>query len=94
MSNDPLGKGPGRREGVVAEEPDNLGKVPQPRLCGLHFPVVDRGFIHPELLSDLKLEKTEVESALAEVVTCRNKLSGIGLAQWFGRHPAEVTKGQ
>ena len=79
MPDDLLGKATGRWERVVAEEPDDLGEMAQPWFCGSHFPIMNRGLIHPELLSDLGLEQTEVEPALAEVVTDRNELSGIGL---------------
>ena len=63
--DDLLGKGLGRRERVVAEELDDLGQVPQGWLCGLHFPVVDGGLIHPELLSHLGLEEAEIEPTFA-----------------------------
>ena len=79
MSNDPLGKSSGRRNRVVAEEADDPREVPQAGFCGFHFPVVDGGFIHPELLSHLGLEQAEVKSALSEMVAYRNELSGIGL---------------
>ena len=69
MPDDLLGKSFGRRKGVVAKEPDDPGKVPQPWFCGLHFPVVDGRFIHPELLSHLLLEEAKIKSALTEMTT-------------------------
>lgn len=72
MPDDLLGKRLGWREGVIPEEPDDSREVPQAGFCGLHFPVVNSGFIHPELLSHLRLEEAEVEPTLAEVVTYRN----------------------
>ena len=84
MPDELFGEGPSCWKGVVAEELNDLGEVPQPGLCGLRFPVVDGGFIHPELLSHLGLEEAEVEPALAEVVAYRNELSGIGLEWWLG----------
>ena len=89
-----VGKGLGWREAVIAEEPDDLVKVPQPRLRGVHFPVVDCGFVNPELLSYLGLEEAEVKPTFAEVVAYRNELSWIGLRLWFGRHPPQMAKGQ
>ena len=94
MSDDLLGNGSSGRERVVAEEPDDLGEMPQPWFCGLHFPVVDGGFIHAELLSDLGLEEAEVEPALAEVVPYRNELSRIGLERWLGRLQTQMAKRQ
>ena len=79
MPEDLLGNGMGRREWIVPEEPDDLGKVPQPGLRGVDFPVVDRGFVHAKLLSDLGLEQPKVKPAFAEVVAYRNELSWIGL---------------
>ena len=49
------------------------------RFCGFYFPVVDRRFVHTDLLSHLGLEQAKVEPALAEVVAYRNELSRIGL---------------
>ncbi len=72
-----LSKSPGRREGVVAEEFDELGEALQCRFCTLRFPVMDRHLIHPKLLSDLGLEEAEVEPALAEVVTDGGQALGI-----------------
>jgi hypothetical protein len=88
------GKGPGRLEGVVAEELDDLGQVPQPGVRGTYLPVVDGGFVHPELLGYLGLEQAKVEPALAEVVAYRNYLLWIGLCEWFGRCEAEVATKQ
>ena len=94
MPNGLLGDGPGRREWVVTQEPDNPRKVPQPGLRGMRFPVVDRGFVHTELLRYMGLEEAQVEPALAEVVAYRNELSGIGLRWWLGRLPAQMAKRQ
>jgi hypothetical protein len=41
------------------------------------FPVMDSRFIHAELLCDLRLEQTEVESALTEMVTDGGQPLGI-----------------
>ena len=92
--NDLLGKTTGRWKRVVAEELDDLGKMAQPWFCGSHFPIMNRGLIHPELLSHLGLEQAEVEPAFAEVVAYRNKLSRIGLRWWLGRLPAQMAKRQ
>ena len=94
MPDNLLGQGPGRREGVVAEELDDLGEVPQPGFCSFRFPVVDGRFIHPDLLSHLGLEQAEIEPVLAEVVAYRNELSWIGLRWWLGRLPAQMAKRQ
>ena len=72
MSNDLLGKGPGRWKRVVAEKLDDPGQVPQTGLRGLHFPVVNGGFVHPELLGHLGLEEAKVKPPFAEVVANRN----------------------
>ena len=84
MPDDLLGKGPGKRKGVVAEEFDDLGEEMNPWFDSSLFPVGDSALIHPDLLSDLGLEEAEIEPALAEVVTYRNKLSWIGLERWLG----------
>ena len=58
--------------------------------CGLRFPVVDRRFVHTDLLSHLGLEQTEIEPVLAEVVAYRTKLSWIGLWEWLSRFEAQM----
>ena len=80
MSDDLLGKGLSSRQGVVAEEPDDLWDMAEDRLRGLHFPVVDGGFVYAELLSHLGLEQTKVEPAFAEVVAA--VVDRLGGAAW------------
>ena len=89
-----LGKGLYRREGVVAEELDDLGEEMNPWFGSSLFPVGDGALIHPDLLSHLRLEQPEVKLAFAEVVAYRNELSRIGLRWWLGRLPAQMAKRQ
>ena len=94
MPNELFGQGRGRREGIVAEECDDLGHGTNPKLCDPRFPVMDGRFIHAELLSHLGLEQAEIEPASAKVVAYRNELSWIGLREWLGRFEAQMATKQ
>ena len=94
VPDDLLGKSLGRWKGIVAEESDDPGEVPQAGLSSLHFPVVDGCFIHAELLGHLGLEQAEIEPTLAEVVAYRNELSRIGLRWWLGRFQSQMATRQ
>ena len=69
MPDDLLAQGPGRREGVVAKKPDNPWDATNPRIRCPGFPIVDGGFVDPELLGHLLLEEAEVESSFADMTT-------------------------
>ena len=94
MPDDLLGKGPGKRERVVAEELDDPGDAMNPWLCCTYFPVMDGRFIHLELLRDLSLEEPQAHPALADMVTYCGKRLWIPKGWGFGGASAQVTKEQ
>jgi len=57
------------REGVVAEELENCGDATDHGSGFVAFPVADGCFVNADFVCNLLLEESEIQAALAEVVT-------------------------
>jgi hypothetical protein len=68
--------------------------VTQLRLRGVYFPIMNRGFVHANLLSHLGLEQAEVQPALADMATDSGECLWMRSREGFWGSTLEVAKGQ
>lgn len=66
---EPLSQGPARREGNVAEEPDDLRDMGQRNRGCVAFPVHNGPRVHSDLLRDSPLRQSKVEATLPQMVS-------------------------
>lgn len=78
--------------GVVAEELDDPGHIPDHRCCFVIFPVGHGKFIDPKLHRDVLLSEPELEPALLQVVAQDPKLRRVG--RRFRRRKDDLAKWQ